>query len=362
MRRTLVILTIQTVVIIAAVVLSALAGGPTLAQDGGGTSFARLDGVTIYFTESSREPSPFDRSPAGLSRFAGLLSAVGATIKSLDWRSDIPEDADLVVIVAPTREIEDYMTARLWAYLNQGGSLLVMPDPIMYTEEDGIIITEMNDRALRRDRGLFLLTWSGYGLRAREDVVVTENEDGSLNRDLITSEINAEHPILQGITGPIAVFSARSLDVDSSIQAYTAVPLIFSGPEYYGETLYVDYLQLNAEEFTPGADTPRGRLPLAAASESRTTGARIVVIGDGGMAANGEGFLSAPINSAGFVYPENVKFMMNTVAWLVNADMNETETFVFPSPGPTATATPVVEPTPTPEPTEEAESTDESNG
>src|SRR5690606_35026149 len=288
--------------------------------------------------------------------------AVGATIKSLDWRSDIPEDADLVVIVAPTRDIEDYMTARLWAYLNQGGSLLVMPDPILYTEEDGIILTEMNDRALRRDRGLFLLMWSGYGLRAREDVVVTENDDGTLSRDLLTSEINAEHPILQGITGPLAVFSARSLDVDSSIQAYTAQPLIFSGPEYYGETLYVDYLQLNAEEFTPGADTARGRLPLAAASESRTTGARIVVIGDGGMASNGEGFLSAPSNTAGFVFPENVRFMMNTVAWLVNADTEQTETFAFPTPGATATPTPEFIPTATPEPAEEAESADEASG
>lgn len=362
MRRTLVILTIQTFVIVAVILLSITAGGSTLAQDAGDSTFARLDGVTIYFTEASREATPFDRSPVGLSRFAGLLSAVGATVKTLDWRLDVPADADLVVIAGPTRDIEDYMTARLWAYLNQGGSLLVMIDPILYTNQDGVTVTEMNDRALRRDRGLFLLTWSGYGLRARDDVVVTEIDDGRLDRDLTTSEVNGDHPILEGIAGPVAIFSARSVEVDSSIQAYNAQPLIYSGPEYYGETLYVDYLQLNAEDFTPGADTARGRLPLAAASESRTTGARIVVIGDGGIASNGEGFLSAPSNTAGFVFPENVRFMMNTVAWLVNADTEQTETFAFPTPGATATPTPEFIPTATPEPAEEAESADEASG
>lgn len=363
MRRTLVILTIQTAAIVAAIALSAFAGDPTLAQDNS-NAFARLDGVTIYFSEASREASPYDRSGQGLSRFAGLLSAVGADIKALDWRADVPEDADLVVIAAPTRDIEDYQSARLWAYLNDGGALLVMVDPILYSEEEGVIITEMNNRTLRRDRGLFLLTWSGYGLRAREDVVVTEDQADGLVRDLTTSEINEQHPILQGITGPLAFASVRSLEVDASIQAYDAEPLVFSGPEFYGETLYVDYLQLNTENYTPGTDTARGRLPLAAASENRTTGARIVVIGDGGIAMNGEGFKSAPSNSAGFVYPQNVQFMMNAVAWLVNADTTVTETFVFPTPGATATSTPIFVPTqiPEPTPTDEAESADEASG
>ena len=363
MRRTLVIVTIQIAAMVAAIALSGPAGSPALAQDNS-NAFARLDGVTIYFSEASREASPYDRTGQGLSRFAGLLSAVGADIKVLDWRADVPAEADLVVIAAPTRDIEDYQSARLWAYLNNGGALLLMVDPLLYSEKEGVIITEMNDRTLRRERGLFLLTWSGYGLRARDDVVVTEDGEGGLIRDLTTSDLNTRHPILQGVTGPLAFASVRSLEVDASIQAYDAQPLVYSGPEYYGETLYVDYLQLNTEAYNPGADTARGRLALAAASENGTTGARIVVIGDGGIAMNGEGFLSAPNNSAGFVHPQNVQFMMNTVAWLVNADPTQTETFVFPTPGATATATPMIVPTQTPEPTptNEAESANEASG
>ncbi len=362
-RRTFAIMLLQAAVISAVVGLSATAGRPTLAQDQSST-FTRLDGVNIYFAESNREATAFDRTNRGLSRFAGLLYALGANINVLDWRKDIPADADLVVINAPTRDIDDAQSARLWAYLNRGGSLLLLVDPLTVREDQGVIAIEMNDRTLRSDRGLFVLTWSGYGVRARDDVIVAETGDGGLSRDFTTVDVNSRHPILRNVTGPLAFFGARSIEVDASIQPYSAQPLVYTGSQYYGETAYVDYLQLNIELYNPGIDTPRGRLPVIAASENRTTGARVVVIGDGGFAANGEGFLSAPSNTAGFVFPANVQFMMNAVAWLVNADVTRTETFEFPTPGPTATPTPAVTPTATPEiiTTPEAESADETTG
>ncbi|HMM26693.1 MAG TPA: hypothetical protein PKD46_00240 [Aggregatilineaceae bacterium] len=362
MRRTVVLLTVQVAVIVTAIALSIPASSPTLAQNSG-NMFTRLDGANIYFSEASREATPYDRSGWGLSRFAGLLSALGANIHVLDWRADVPANADLVVIASPTRDIEDYMSARLWAYLKNGGALLIMADPLIVREDGGVLITEMNSRALKSSSGLFLLTWPDFGIRALDDVVVTENAAGGLDRDLMTSEINANHPILQNVTGPLAFFGARSIEIDSSIQPYEAQGLVFTAPDYYGETVYVDYLQLNTEAYNPGTDTARGRLPLIAASENRETGARIVLIGDGGFAANGEGFVSAPSNSAGFVFPANVQLMMNTVAWLVRADPAQTETFEFPTPGATATPTPVIvlTPTPTPAVTEEANA-DEASG
>ncbi len=362
MRRTVILLTLQAAVIVTAIVLSISAGSATLAQDSGNT-FARLDGANIYFSEASREATPYDRSGWGLSRFAGLLSALGANIRVLDWRADVPANADLVVIAAPTKDIEDYMSARLWAYLKNGGALLVMADPLIVREDKGLIITEMNSRALKSSSGLFLLTWPDFGIRALDDVVVTENAAGGLDRDLVTSEINQTHPILQRVEGPLAFFGARSIEIDASIQPYDAQGLVFTGPEYYGEMVYVDYLQLNTEAYNSGTDTARGRLPLIAASENGETGARIVLIGDGGFAANGEGFMSAPSNSAGFIFPANVQLMMNAVAWLIGADPTHTETFEFPTPGATSTSTPVIvlTPTPTPAVTEEVNA-DEANG
>ncbi len=65
----------------------------------------RLDGKNIYFTESAQEASRFDRSDAGLSRFAGLLSQLGANLYTLEWRTGFPTDADLIVIAGPVTDL-----------------------------------------------------------------------------------------------------------------------------------------------------------------------------------------------------------------------------------------------------------------
>src|SRR5690606_14879801 len=65
----------------------------------------RLDGYNIYFSEAFGEASRFDRSGAGVSRFAGLLQLLGANLYTLEWRTGIPADADLLVIPGPVQDI-----------------------------------------------------------------------------------------------------------------------------------------------------------------------------------------------------------------------------------------------------------------
>ena len=90
----------------------------------------RLDGINIYFTESSGEASRFDRSDLGLSRFAGLLSQLGANLFTLEWRTGFPTDADLIVIAGPTSDLAPDQIARLWSYMNNKGRLLLLTNPI----------------------------------------------------------------------------------------------------------------------------------------------------------------------------------------------------------------------------------------
>lgn len=80
----------------------------------------RLDGKNIYFSEAFGEASRFDRGPTGLSRFAGLLRLLGANLYTLEWRTGIPADADLLVIAGPLTDIGPDQTAWLWAYLQNG--------------------------------------------------------------------------------------------------------------------------------------------------------------------------------------------------------------------------------------------------
>ncbi len=311
-----------------------------------------LAGLNIYFTEAGGEASRFDRSYEGLSRFAGLLRKLGASLHTLEWRERFPEDADLLIIAGPTASLSPDEVARLWAYVNNNGRLLVLADPLI----DG-------SRALNSTGGLFRLMWGDMGIRALNDVVVLEGsgiparpldgeEDGGDQilggtddaiTDFVTTTINTEHPITRDIES-LAFFVARSLEVDASIQAFTVTPLVFSNSSFYGETVYDDYLDGEAViAYNIGDDTTRGPLALAAAFENPVSGTRVVLVGDREFATNGGGLNTSPPNSASFIYPDNARFLLNAVTWLLDV-----EPASVPFPTPAATATPTLTPSPTP--------------
>ena len=342
MLRSRTLLTAQATVIMVLIVISVTAGSPIFAGTASQDTH-RLDDVRIYFAESNKEASPFDRSDSGLSRLGGLLQSLGAQLFSLDWRRDIPADADLVVLAGPTKDLGPDQTARLWAYLNGGGSLLLVVEPLVWgTNADGVSVLEMNN-VLTSNKGFFELTWANYGFRARDDVVVTESTEpgAGLITDFTTTSVDATHPVTAGLESDLAFFGSRSIEFDASIPTFHTTPLAFSSDRYYGEADYADYLLNHTAAFNLGVDTPRGFQALAVAAEDPTTSARIVLIGDREFATNGGGLRTSPPSSAGFLYPGNVRFLLNAVAWLVGADTSETVELVFPTPGPTSTSTPI---------------------
>jgi hypothetical protein len=300
----------------------------------------RLDGVNIYFTESAGEASRFDRSGSGLSHFGGLLGQLGANLYTLEWRTGIPADTDLIVIAGPTADLTPDQIARLWLYLSKGGRLLLLANTLSESRPQ--------QRALPSAGGVFSLMWADLGLRGRDDVVVTGESgapatDQPLVAQFTTAQWNTSDPTTQNLTGALAFSRARSLEVDASVQSFHATPLIFTSDQFYGEINYAQYLQDGTWEFNIGTDTTFGALPLAAASESTTTGARVVVIGDREFATNGAGLNTSPINSPSFVYPDNARFLLNATTWLLGKDPVSMD---FPTPAPTATAT--LRPSPTP--------------
>ncbi len=333
----------------------------------------RLDGMNIYFTEAAGEASRFDRSEVGLSRFAGLLSQLGANLFTLEWRTGFPSDADLIVIAGPTSDFAPDQIARLWSYMNNKGRVLLLADAN----------TGSRGGALRQSSGLFELMWSDMGIRARDDVLVTEGtepiyatpdplataeataealaataeaptppaivgERPVLISDFTTTNLNTSSPITTGLEAGLAFFTARSLEVDASIQGYQVIPLVFTNEQFYGETDYSQYIDDGTFDFNIGKDTTRSALPIAAAFKNDTTNARIVMVGDREFATNGAGLQTSPSNSAGFVYPDNARFLLNTVTWLLDQAPVD---LAFPSPAPTATVTITPSPTPTRTPT-----------
>jgi hypothetical protein len=334
----------------------------SLSQEDSPLQGGSLAGKRIYFTEASNEASRFDRTDTGLSHFAGLLSQLDAELLTLEWRTGFPDDADLIIIAGPTRDFSAEQTARLWSYLNNNGSLLLLAD------------SPVNKSGIPGNSQLLQLFWSDMGIRARGDVVAVEGamqtveptpEPAAEGEDVPTNTPAApvttpslvtdftatnlgDHPIAAGVDGELAFFGARSFEVDSSIQGFTVTALIFSDDEFYGEASFQDYVDTGIAEFNIGTDTARGPLVLAAAYENPTTGSRMVLIGDRDFVLNGKGLQTSPPNSASFLSPANAQFLLNTVAWLLEAEPAEAS---FPTPGPTVTPTITPSPTPTPLPT-----------
>jgi hypothetical protein len=322
----------------------------------------RLDGVRIYFSESEGEPSRFDRSPAGLSRFAGLIELLGADLYTLEWRTGIPADADLVVLAGPTADLKGEQIAWLWAYLQEGGHLLLLADP-------GV---GANVKGFPGKSGLFTLLWTDMGLRARDDLLVAPTgqttsavppgvrpkpneptptplppvEVPVLTWLLNTSDLNTLHPMAANARGEVALWGARSIEIDGSPRESQVTPLLYAASEFYGETEFVTYQQSGFVEYNIDKDTAPGHLALGAAVEHIVTGTRVVLIGDREVAVNGFGLESSPPYSASFLYPGNARFLMSAVAWLVGADMTILQGREFPTPGPTVT--PTITPSPTP--------------
>lgn len=310
----------------------------------------RLDGKNIYFTEDSREASRFDRTDAGLSRFAGLLSQLGANLYTLEWRMPFPTDADLLVIAGPTTDLNPVQTARLWAYMNDGGRVLLLANTITGARND----------ALTEEGALFTLMWTNMTLRGRSDVVIgtTDATGSALIADFTTAQVSPNHPITQALNGDeLAFFTARSLDVDLPVGDYQVEPLVFSSERFYGESDVAGYAETGTATLNIGPDTTYGALPLAAAYWSDVTASRIVLVGDKEFATNGRGLLTSPPNSSGFLHPGNVRFLLNAVTWLLEVPSAEMQ---FPTPAPTGTATITPTITPTTPPTPEGDASEDS--
>jgi hypothetical protein len=324
-----------------------------------------LDGINIYFTESSGEASRFDRGDPGLSRFAGLLSQLGANLFTLEWRNGFPTDADMVVVAGPTTDLTPDQTARLWAYVANGGHLLLLAQPA----------PELPRAVLPVNSPLFALMWNDLGLRALNQIIVTPNAEPSPQpefsgegptpvpiRDGLFTTFNAasiaEHPVTAGVNpAGLTFFGARPLEIDAAIQGFTNTPLAFTADTYYGESAYTEYITTGVVDYNIGQDTPYSNIPVIAAHQNDTTGTRLLLVGDRDIATNGKGFNVSPAGSAGFLYPDNVRLMINAVSWLLNVPTTE---FSFPTPAATATVTITPSPTLSPTPTVQATPTSSS--
>lgn len=248
---------------------------------------------TVYFLQGHGEISFEPGSELTYGIVQSTLEAKNYTVSTLNLLNsrEIPEDALSIIIAGPQKPISKDEVDLLKEYVDNGGSIVVLQDPVFFTQ-----FGDANDPLadyLTRD----------WGITYNNDIVI----DGANPQNpfaAISSLYNPGHPITQNLTANLFVImpQARSLSIETAAKEnVTQTWLISTTENSWGETT-----TLSADEapvFDPETDV-QGPLYLAIAGENSATNGRVVVFGNSLFA----------IDSNFDVYG-NGNFFINSVDW-----------------------------------------------
>ena len=164
---------------------------------------------TVYFLEGHGEVSIDDGAPGGISRFAEALKRQNLEVESADLKAGIPEDADLLVLAGPTIGFAPSEADALGAYVDGGGRLLALIDPVLSreggTQELGIermLITRGvavgNDIVLDPARLLTFGSAESFGVSDFPQHIVTKDLAGTF---VVFSLARSVAPIVPAASG-----------------------------------------------------------------------------------------------------------------------------------------------------------------
>lgn len=257
----------------------------------------------ILFTEGHGEATLDPQSDGySLSQARELLGKDNFETSTWDGlgRGEVPAGINLVVIAGPRTNLAQPEFDALGRYLDQGGRLLFLADPVVSNGQIQLV-----DPALR---GFF----AKYGIEVNDDLVFDPSSEITFfgAGALLTDEFG-DHPIVEALAQTrtrVLLRLARSVRPATTPPAdWKVSQLVIGSQESWGETDFVGLM--NNQEPSPGGADPQGRVPLAVAASKGddNTGGRIVVFGDADFATD------RYLGSVG-----NPVLMANTFNWLVS--------------------------------------------
>ena len=249
----------------------------------------------VYFLTGHGERDIQNPGDKSYTRARTVLESKNYTVKSLNLlaQNKIPTDALSIIIDGPTQPISSQEMSLLKAYVNKGGSLIVLEDSSLASNA-GKPVDPLVD----------YLT-STWGITLVNDLVI----DPSSSQIIVAVE-NAygTHPITDKLQSQnmVSFFpTACSLTLNSNVQNVQTTALVTTINTSWGETDFTA-LQNNKVAFDSSIDFA-GPLTVAAAAENSTTKGRVVVVGDSTFASdiyfdqygNGDLFINAVDWAAG---------------------------------------------------------------
>jgi len=252
----------------------------------------------VYFLTGHGEYDPEGFGDDSYSQVKSTLEAKNYTVEKLNLpvESSVPSDAEVVVIAGPTKPLSQEEIDLLDSYLERGGSMLILVEPIPMTD-----FGEMVDPL-----GVYLAT--DWGISLGEDMVV--DMDSSQPFAPFANQYG-DHVITEKMQGITTVYpTARSVTSGSTPSSVRLLDLVLTSTRSWAETdleALVDETQVGE---TPSIEADvdvdiLGPISLAVTMEEGITQARLVVFGDSDFATD--------IN---FFQYGNGDMFVNSVDWL----------------------------------------------
>ncbi|MBH8552949.1 Gldg family protein [Nostocaceae cyanobacterium CENA357] len=198
----------------------------------------------VYFLQGHGE-HPISTGEGGISQAAQGLSDKNYTTSPLNLTENpkVPEDAAVVVVAGPKRELFDAEVKALQNYLNGGGNLLLMIDP----NTDPNLNSLLQEWGVRLDNRLAVdVSGAGVGLGPAAPIITEYGQ----------------HPITKDFGQGISFYRlARPLEI-TPVAGIEATPLLRTKP--YPNSWAESDLQNEKLEFNPDKDL-KGPLTLGVA-------------------------------------------------------------------------------------------------
>lgn len=265
----------------------------------------RTEKKKIYFVTGHGEKSIEDTDSEGIDKLKEEILAENYEVEELlaMKEEEIPGDCEILVIPAAEKDLFPSERAVIGRYLSEGGTLLVLLEPILDLPELYGLINR-------------------YGIAIGDDVVI-DRFGRVLAGNFLTPVVNqyADHPITKGFALASLFPQARSLSAMDEPEGDAKVQIIAStGESAYAETDIDAILEEGKTQFEGEKDLagPVGlvavaamQVDTAAVREPRRRGvnSRIVVFGDSDFASN------SYLDLGG-----NRDLIMNTIGWLAEEE------------------------------------------
>lgn len=253
----------------------------------------------VYFLKGHGEKDLAGTEKTGLSEIKGAVEKANYEVKDLLLAREtrIPEDAAIVVVAGPQKDLFPNETEALAAYLARAGKVFFMTDPF---QAPGL--------------SAFL---EGYGLVPGNDVVLDDNPQAQLMGFSAAVPVVGDyqdHPITRGFQFATIFPLVRTVTVKEKVPGVTAQVLARTSAQSWT----TDEKELRSGQVQRAPADKRKASSIAAVAtvdakeapdDRKGAKARVVLVGDSDFATNGF------VNLSG-----NRDLFLNTLSWLAEEE------------------------------------------